>query len=179
VSGAHGVGKTTLCFDLQSALEAQKERPPSVCVLTDVARTLRTEGIRINRETEDSQYALFFEKHVCNLLADHSADYIIYDRTVLDSIAYAAVNGNLHEHWIRFMKSLSSLIMKKIDLYFFVPIEFPLRGDGIRDTEIEYQRHLDQALAEFVRQCRPEFQLITGTRSERLRLALDLIHPLQ
>jgi len=87
VSGAHGVGKTTFCFDLEAALTSLHDGCKTAHVFTEVARSLKAEGIPINRETEESQYALFFEKHAFNLLTnDIEADCLIYDRTILDSL---------------------------------------------------------------------------------------------
>lgn len=173
VSGAHGVGKTTFCFDLKRSLESDSLH--SVHVFTEVARALRAEGIPINRETKESQYALFFEKHVSNLFLGHSAEYLVYDRTILDSLAYGLVNGNLDQNWVRFVSTLASFIMKQVNWYFFIPIEFPLSADGIRNVETEYQTKVDEALVGLVRRTCPEFVMLTGSRSERVGRALSLI----
>lgn len=174
VSGAHGVGKTTFCNDLRSALE---QSDVVIHIVTEVARTLKAEGVPINRETQGSQYALFFERHVSNLFTNHTVDYVVYDRTILDSLAYAVVNGNLDLNWIRFIRTLSSIILKNIDVYCFIPIEFALSADGVRNTEAEYQRKLHNTLLDMVQGCRRDFAMVTGSRSERVRQVLRLLPP--
>src|ERR1043166_2086223 len=131
VSGAHGVGKTTFCSDLQSSLQSMGGKAPRVHLCTEVARALQAEGIPINRGTEEWQYALFFQRHLSNLVVDHMTDYVIYDRTMLDSLSYAVVNNNLHESWVEFVISLFAELSKRIDVYFFIPIEFALESDGV------------------------------------------------
>jgi thymidylate kinase len=175
VSGAHGVGKTTFCFDLQKALRSHESGPYKAEVITDVARALHAQGIPINQGTEESQYALFFEKHISNLFIQSTSDYLIYDRTILDSLGYAAVNANLSQNWTHFVKTLSTYLMDRIDTYIFIPIEFALEGDGVRHTEIEFQRRVDGVMADIVRQCRVDVNVITGTRSERVGQALALV----
>src|SRR5438046_2491967 len=108
VSGTHGVGKTTFCADLKGALSSHPSGPYNVEVVTDVARHLHAEGVPINQGTEESQYALFFERHVSNIFSEPDVDFVIYDRTILDSIAYATANGNLNAHWISFAKTVAS-----------------------------------------------------------------------
>jgi len=177
VSGAHGVGKTTFCRDLKATLESRAGRVAgSVELVTEVARTLSAEGIPINRETAEDQYALFFEKHISNLFRETQADFVVYDRTILDSIAYATTNGNLAPPWIQFTKTVSQHVLNRIDVYFFIPIEIPLHDDGVRHTDADYQSQLDNAIMQVLRECRPSFTIVTGTREQRVHQALNEIY---
>lgn len=172
VSGAHGVGKTTFCNDLADAL---KNKGFSVEIKTDVARSLREEGVPINRGTEESQYPLFLERHLANLLDNGDSDFVVYDRTMLDTIAYATANGNLGDQWLSFLRKAATPLLHSIDTYFYIPIEFEIENDGVRATEREYQTEVDKALTEILKECRPNFITLTGGRDERVAEALRSI----
>lgn len=146
--------------------------PSTVELVTDVARTLYAQGIPINQETEDSQYALFFEKHLANLFHNSSADFVIYDRTILDSISYAQANGNLAASWLQFAKTVAKNTIGRIDMYFFIPIEFPLHKDGVRPPDVRYQAQVNQAILEVLDECGPKYTTIVGGRENRVQQAV-------
>jgi thymidylate kinase len=175
VSGAHGVGKTTFCLDLQAALTDSSSRAHSVELVKEVARTLRAEGVPINQGTTESQYARFFEKHLYNLLIDRDTDYVIYDRTVLDSLGYARANGNLGESWTNLVTTISRFLIREIDVYFLIPVEFKLQADGIRDTDLSYQNTLSVAISAILGEFGIEFCTLKGSRTERVRRALEIV----
>ena len=172
VSGAHGVGKTTFCNDFADAL---RNKGLSVDVKTDVARTLREEGVAINQQTEGAEYALFLEKHLDNLYAEPESDVVMYDRTMLDTIAYATANGNLDDRWLSFLRKAAAQLIRPVDLYLYISIEFGLEDDGIRATGQEYQTKVDQALMEILKECRSDILTLSGTRSERVEQALQYL----
>jgi thymidylate kinase len=175
VSGTHGVGKTTFCEDLAAALRDHRRGPYSVEVIKDVARHLHAEGVPINQGTADAQYALFFERHVLNLCTHRSVDFVVFDRTIFDSIGYATANANLDKQWISFVKVLSTYLIERVDTYFYVPIEFSIVSDGVRATGLKYQEAVDRAMAEIIHECRPNVISLSGTRSERVARALRAI----
>ena len=172
VSGAHGAGKTTFCNDLAEALKKQGK---SVEVKTDVARSLRDDGVPINRGTEESQYPLFLEKHLDNLFQEYDSDFVLYDRTMLDTIAYATANGNLDAKWLAFLRKNLTHILRTIDIYFYIPIEFGIEDDGVRATETEYQTKVDHALLDILKECWPKVVTLTGSREERAKKAMKCI----
>lgn len=178
VSGAHGVGKTTFCDDLKIALQSDDWGNNSVHVVTDVARSLKAEGIPINQETVADQYAPFFERHFLNLFVDNDADFVIYDRTILDSLGYATANGNLALPWMRLIKTIALRVIPSIRIYFFIRIEFDLEDDGVRHIGSAYQAQVDQAIMEVLRECRPDAFAISGDRRRRVRQALSRISAL-
>ena len=172
VSGAHGVGKTTFCSDVADALKAGGR---TVEIKTDVARSLKGEGVPINQSTEDAQYALFFERHLDNLFAPPQTDVVLYDRTILDSIAYAIANKNLDSRWLSFAKKAAAHLLEGIDLYFYIPIEFAIEDDGVRATGAEYQNRVDQALVALFKESQLHVITIVGNRAERVEYATKII----
>jgi thymidylate kinase len=168
VSGAHGVGKTTFCSDLKAALLRGEGQSISVELVTQVARSLNAQGIAINRGTEEDQYALFFAKHISNLFRTTKSSVMIYDRTIIDSIAYATANGNLAKSWMQFAKVVAQNVIDRIDVYFYIPIEFSLEDDGIRPSDVAYQAQLDDAVLQLLREFRSDFAVVAGSRDERV-----------
>ena len=169
VSGAHGVGKTTLCNDLAKAL---REGDKSAEVVTNVGRHLHAAGIPVNKGTKEEQYPLFLEKHLVNLLAEYGSEFVIYDRTMVDTIAYGVANGNLDPRWISFLLKAAPQFLNAIDAYFYIPIEFPIEDDGLRATEIDYQLQVDRAVVDILKQCRPNMIRLGGSREERVAQAM-------
>lgn len=172
VSGAHGVGKTTFCNDLAAAF---KGRSKSVEVLTNVSRDLHAEGVAINEGTEESEYPLFLEKHLTNLFEKGESEYIIHDRTMVDTVSYAIANGNLHQRWISFLLKATPHLLTGVDRYFYIPIEFEIEDDGLRATGKEYQISVDRAVVDILQKCRPDAITLTGSREERVAQALKHI----
>ncbi|HEY4487500.1 MAG TPA: AAA family ATPase [Candidatus Paceibacterota bacterium] len=175
VSGAHGVGKTTFCGDLAEAFKSDDQERHSVEVVTNVGRDLHAMGIPINKGTEESQYPLFLEKHIANIFKDWQSDFVIYDRTIVDTLAYGIANGNLDHRWISFLRKTAPHLLEIIDVYFYIPIEFEIEDDGVRATEGEYQADVDKALVDILKECRPDAVTLSGGRAERVEQAMEKV----
>src|SRR5512140_1920303 len=81
--GTHGVGKTTLCYDLAAAL---KKRDLSVELVREVAREC---PLPINRETTLKAQAWILHTQIAwELQAEAKADVVFCDRAVLDNYCY-------------------------------------------------------------------------------------------
>jgi hypothetical protein len=142
--GTHGVGKTTLCFELAARL---KRLDRSVHLVTEVARDC---PLPINRDTTlDAQSWILHTQCARELAAAPDADAVVCDRSVLDNYAYLVhAMGRRAEldPWIgRWCSTYTGL--------FKVPLWKPPRFDGTRDTDSAFQREVDHTidtlLAEF------------------------------
>lgn len=175
VSGAHGVGKSTFCADLRVCLQEIRSKDCRIEVVADVARTLLKQGVGINKNTREEEYPLFFDLHLRNILSERSADFVIFDRTILDSVAYAGVNEHLHPNWLSFVKSVTSYIAQQFEFYFFIPIEFALERDGVRPSEKDYQHAIEREIKSLLDEIhRPAIELIGG-REMRVQQAVKII----
>jgi thymidylate kinase len=174
VSGAQGVGKSTFCADLKGAL---LERWPgrTVEIRTRVARGLKDIGISSDQQTEEDHYPLYLERHIENLLTVSSADYVILERTLLDTLAYATLNANMRAAWMDFCLKLGDLLASRIRWYFFLPIEFSLQDDGTRCVDVEYQARLEDTMLSLIRRSRPDVSVVRGSRAARVDQAMRLI----
>ncbi len=133
--GTHGVGKTTLCYELAASL---KKREARVDMVREVARRC---PLPINRETTiDAQTWILHRQIAEEIQLANEQDVVICDRSVIDNYAYLthrvtppAVIDELVAHW---MKTYTHLIR--------VPIVDPPAFDGTRDTSRQFQEAIDQ-----------------------------------
>ena len=175
VSGTHSVGKTTFCADLGAALRTLDGSSHTVEVITNVSRHLFVSGVKVNKETEESEYPLFLEKHISNIFKDWGTDFVVHDRTIIDTIAYGTANGNLHPNWISFLTKAAPHLLRGIDVYFYIPVEFAIEDDGMRSLDTEYQAAVDRAQVAVLQACRPDAITLRGSRDERVARALAII----
>ncbi|MBU8871122.1 MAG: ATP-binding protein [Gemmatimonadales bacterium] len=142
--GTHGVGKTTLCFELAAAL---KRLDLSVDLVKEVARSC---PLPINRETTDAAQNWILHTQVAQEIELTAAfDAIVCDRAVIDNYAYMVQAAGRRPEIEPFIKYW----MKTYDLLVKVPVIAPPAFDGTRDTSVDFQKTidllLDQLLAEF------------------------------
>ena len=86
--GSHGVGKTTLCFELAALL---KKRDRVVEMVREVARFC---PLPINRETTIAAQSWILHTEIAEeLVAENKAEIVICDRSVLDNYCYLISAG--------------------------------------------------------------------------------------
>lgn len=164
ILGAESTGTTTLAMDLAAALEtnwiaeygreysAAKQAKGDSCWYSDEF----TEIARIQTERE-------------NKAARYSNRYLICDTNAFATRLW-------HRRYMGYdSQPLESLAAKgKADLYFLTGDEIPFIQDGMRDGEhIRHEMH-EWFSEELSKQSAP-WHLITGSRNDRLREALELI----
>jgi nicotinamide riboside kinase len=138
--GTHGVGKTTLCYDLAAAL---KKRDLTVEIVREVAREC---PLPINRDTTLKAQAWILHTQIAwELQAEAKADVVFCDRAVLDNFCYMrrAFTGARDE---AVLESLVRSWTGTYDALFKVPIVGDPRFDGVRDTDLAFQREIDGAI---------------------------------
>ena len=133
--GTHGVGKTTLCYDLASVLKRQNVH---VDVVKEVARL---SPLPINRKTSlDAQTWILTTQVAEEIRSASQHDVVICDRSVLDNYAYLLFAAGRQKPIERFVDHW----MKSYDLLFKVPMSGVVSEDGVRDTDEFFMRTIDQ-----------------------------------
>jgi nicotinamide riboside kinase len=133
--GTHGVGKTTLCFDLAAAL---KRNNINVDLVKEVARL---SPLPINRKTSlDAQTWILMSQVAEEIRSASQHDVVVCDRSVLDNYAYMLFACGRQKPIERFVDHW----MKTYDLLFKVPISGQASADGVRDTDEFFMRSIDQ-----------------------------------
>jgi nicotinamide riboside kinase len=139
--GTHGVGKTTLCYDLAAHL---KRLDFSVDLVKEVAREC---PLPINRDTTlEAQSWILHTQIAREIAAADRYRAVICDRSVLDNYAYlvhqvgrVAATEPVITNWL----ATYSLLVK-------VPIWEPPRFDGTRDLSEIFQAEIDRTINDLV-----------------------------
>lgn len=137
--GTHGVGKTTLCFELAARL---KRRDVDVELVREVARHC---PLPINRQTtEAAQSWILHTQMAWELEAQARHAVVLCDRSVLDNYCYLLYAQGPQPHW----EPLLTRWLATYQLLVKVPLWTPPRWDGVRDTDLAFQRAIDELLEE-------------------------------
>lgn len=134
--GTHGVGKTTLCFELAALL---KKRDKVVEMVREVARFC---PLPINRETTVAAQSWILHTEIAEeLVAENKADVVICDRSVLDNYCYLLQSGRhpMLEPLVRWWTGTYRVLVK-------VPIVGSLQFDGLRDVDAAFQAAVDESI---------------------------------
>jgi predicted ATPase len=133
--GTHGVGKTTLCYDLASAL---KRLGINVDMVKEVARL---SPLPINRQTSlDAQTWILATQIAEEIRSMSQHEVVVCDRSVLDNYAYMMFACGRQKAIERFV----DYWMRSYTLLFKVPISGQASADGVRDTDEFFMRSIDQ-----------------------------------
>lgn len=132
--GAHGVGKTTLCFDLASRL---KRLDLGVDIVKEVARSC---PLPINRDTTVEAQAWILHTQIAQEIAAVSRDQmVICDRSVVDNYAYLVHRAGRRAEF----DALVAAWIRTYDALFKVPVLQPPSFDGQRDVSAVFQGEID------------------------------------
>jgi predicted ATPase len=139
--GTHGVGKTTLCFDLAAQL---KRLDLGVELVKEVARRC---PLPINEQTTpDAQAWILHTQMAEELAAAASYEVVICDRSVLDNYAYLVARGGRRP-------DLDALVETWIQTYhalFKVPVIDAPSYDGTRAVSRAFQMEIDATIDDLV-----------------------------
>lgn len=174
--GTHGVGKTTLCYDLAANL---KRRDLTVELVREVAREC---PLPINRETTlKAQSWILHSQIAWELQAEAKAEVVVCDRAVLDNFCYlkrATATTGVDP----VLESVVRAWTHSYDFLFHVPIVGDLRFDGVRDTDRMFQREIEELLESLLAAWSIPFRTLDPSRREEwggdaLEILLPILRP--
>jgi len=136
--GTHGVGKTTLCYDLASLLKRQNV---NVDIVKEVARL---SPLPINRKTSlEAQTWILMTQVAEEIRSASQHEVVVCDRSALDNYAYMVLACGRQRAVERFVDHW----MKTYDLLFKVPMSGGAASpDGVRDTDEFFMRSIDKVV---------------------------------
>jgi nicotinamide riboside kinase len=135
--GTHGVGKTTLCFELAARL---KRRGVDLEVVREVARRC---PLPINQETTVSaQEWILHTQIVWEIEAAATHEVVICDRSVLDNYCYLVHAAGSSSVWERMLDHW----LGSYDLLVQVPLWRRPAFDGVRAVDPSFQAEIDRVL---------------------------------
>lgn len=139
--GTHGVGKTTLCFELAARLKKLDRR---VDLVKEVARSC---PLPLNQATTVEAQAWILHTQIAREIETaQGQDWIVCDRSVLDNYAYLAVKYGRREPF----DAIVADWIRTYSLLAWVPVLGRPRFDGVRDTDAEYQRRIEEVISGLV-----------------------------
>ena len=141
--GSHGVGKTTLCYDLAARLKRQDR---AVDLVKEVARRC---PLPINRDTTLSAQSWILHTQIADEIAAVAQnDVVICDRSVLDNYAYLVNQVGRRPAYDALVREW----VASYDALFKVPIVDPPTFDGQRDVSQTFQRDIDGVIDRLARE---------------------------
>lgn len=173
VTGAHGTGKTTLITNLKELLVNQYFFSSSVT---------RTSGATINQKASDDDQRKILEA-ILVYEKEHKIFEItsILDRSFIDFYAYTIYLYDQN----RVSNSTLQLVRKefldrvpKYTTIFYLPIEFEITDDGVRNTDAEFQTKIDNIIRGLLTEhFADKYIAVTGTIQERIeRIMYNVPH---
>ncbi len=166
--GTHGVGKTTLCYDLAALL---KRQDVNVDIVKEVARL---SPLPINRKTSLEAQTWILMTQVAEEIRSASAhEVVVCDRSALDNYAYMVLACGRKRPIERFVDHW----MKTYDLLFKVPMSTgSVSADGVRDTDEFFMRSIDQLVDTLLAEKKvPCEALPAGERAHWIELVRDRV----
>ena len=135
--GSHGVGKTTLCFELAARL---KRRNVDVEIVREVARGC---PLPINQETTvRAQEWILHSQIRAEIEAASDHDAVLCDRSVLDNYCYMVAAAGTRKVWERFL----DYWLETYDVLIHVPLWIRPTYDGVRAVDAGFQEQVELLL---------------------------------
>jgi len=139
--GTHGVGKTTLCYELAAEL---KRRDKAVDLVKEVARRC---PLPINEGTTVEAQTWILHAQIAEEIAvGAQAEVVVCDRSVLDNYAYLVARAGRRE-------ALDALVRDWVGTYdalIKVPVTAPPTFDGTRAVSLAFQQEIDETIEALV-----------------------------
>ncbi len=135
--GTHGVGKTTLCYELAARL---KRLDVNVEMVREVARRC---PLPINTETSvAAQEWILHTQMAWEIEAEATHELVLCDRSVLDNYCYLVHASGTSPMW----EGVLDHWMASYDLLVYVPIWRRPTPDGVRAVDPSFQERIDVLL---------------------------------
>ena len=158
--GAHGVGKSTL-----STLLSEKLWLP---ILHDIVVDAHRLGFVINENTPmETQMRLTGKQ----LEQEKVHPRFIGDKCIFDYYIYAEAL-NMDKEMTNVIKKIA-LQTHAYDHVFFIKPEFAIVDDGLRSTNIEFQKAVDTVYENFLKEYAIPYTYLTGNVEERMKQVYD------
>ena len=165
--GTMSVGKTTLVKALQEIPELKNYK-----FATERSQYLNSLGIPLNHETTIEGQTIFLAERVTELMQPN----IVTDRTIIDVMAFTKcarktsyIDGDAFEEYAKRFIYLYDYI------FYISPEGIEMEDNGIRETDLDYRKKIDEEIQKLVLKHRPIYHTIKGSTEERIKQILKTI----
>lgn len=170
--GAHGTGKTTLAKEIQKLY-------PHYDVIDGIHREAKRDGFQINQTWSWASQIETVRRYlqIVNKINDKGC-FISLD-SIIRQTAYAICNC-LPKEVIGLMKELCYIEREHFaQAVFYIPIEFSLEKDGVRDMRLQFQKDVDMELKKLLDEIysfnkHNTYYIITGPVQQRVKKICEL-----
>jgi len=168
--GTMSVGKTTLVNALAELPEFKNYK-----FRTERSKYLMEMGIPLNTDSTVKGQAVFLAERASELMQDN----IITDRTIIDVMAFAKCSKSMYYFEADDFCSFASHILEEYDYIFYVsPEEVKIENNGVRDTDAEYRKMIDQNIQLLITKYRHKIKNlveIEGSTEERIKIVKQAV----
>lgn len=169
LTGAQGVGKTTLL----DSLKEQKELEGYEFV-REVVRDLMAKGFKINENGTDETQLAVMEAHIENLKKDKA----IFDRGILDCLVYTRYlyeHGKIKESTLNKVAEATKKYIDAYDVIFYIAPEFDIVPDGVRSTQVEFRDEIVGIFEQTIKDLDINVVILRGGVAARTKSFLDVV----
>lgn len=165
VIGSHGTGKSTLCKQLSQKL--------GMNYIPDVVPQAFEKKFEINESTPTETQLWILSKQI--ELERNTETPWVSEKSLWDNIIYGQFS--LEDKMAVEVIERVAIANAKYDHVFYLPIEFPIVDDGLRSTNVHFQKRIDEMYVEFLKSNGFKFTVLSGPPNRRLEKALGIIAP--
>lgn len=164
ITGAMGVGKTTLAKQISKEIKYH--------MIPEVARVMAENGHQLDTDaTPDTELKIAeYQQRLENGYKNWVAD-----RCLVDVLAYSMI---LFPEDDKLLNEINDkLCQAEYDIILYIPAEFPIEEDGVRNTDESFQKRIEDTIKLILLpgDFNPKTYIMRGTREERLQKALSII----
>lgn len=168
ITGAHGTGKTTLLNELTFFSDQYSFSQSST----------RSSGAKLNEEGNDASQLQILESIKQYELDNdlYKKDFIL-DRSFIDFYAYSRhlhSIGNVSDEVLEQIKTEFITRLDRYTMVFFLPVEFDIENDGVRSTDHEFQKSINDHIWNII--CEYELGAVIASGSVEDRVAVIKHH---
>lgn len=165
ITGAQGVGKTTLARQINKAY-------PDLKILPEAARLAKEAGYNLDHTaTVETEHWLITKQ----IELESAENKWVADRSGIDLLAYIHHLFSEKEALIEFATKTLVPRFSRYDLVVYLPSgEFAIEDDGVRTTDTEFQQAVDRRIRDVLEEHKIPFVRIVGSPEERLSKVKNL-----
>lgn len=160
ITGSFGVGKT-------SVIDGLKKQDIPLTYLDEVARALILRENKKPKDIDTKKDIELFQRKILftQMYQETVSQNFVADRGVVDTVAYTK-DTDIYETIFDICQNY--LRLDPYDHIFFIPKEFPIIDDGIRNTNEAYQQYIEDTILEIMHKMGLSYTTLSGSIDERI-----------
>lgn len=164
--GTMSIGKTTLTKALIKLPQFRDYH-----YATERSKYLNSLGIPLNHATTIEGQTIFLAERITELMQPK----IITDRTIIDVIAFTKCSRKTSIIDADAFEEYAKRFIRQYDYIFYIsPQGIEMEDNGVRETNLEYRKEIDETIQKLLFKYRPIFHTISGSTEERIEQILKI-----